>query len=154
MNSDTEVSMMKDYKCVIGDARDIPFIDNSFDLVFSNSVIEHVGNFDDMARFASACERVGRELYIQTPNRWFPIEPHIVAVFIHWLPERIYRRLAFLSLRRLSLRNDKPKFYCILDGINLISRSKIRALFPNRIVQAERFFGLAKSFIVADRKVV
>src|SRR4051794_7678721 len=59
------------FTCLTGDGRQMKFPDKSFDIVFSNSVIEHVGSFEDQMRFASELRRVGKKLFIQTPNRWF-----------------------------------------------------------------------------------
>src|SRR5271170_3078516 len=71
---------------VLGDGASLPFEDQSFDLVFSNSVIEHVGNRAAQARFAAEIARVGKQYWVQTPNRYFPIEHHLWTPFVHWLP--------------------------------------------------------------------
>lgn len=74
---------------VQGDARDLPFPDDSFDYVVSNAVIEHVGGPDGARRMISESERVARVGYLHTtPNRWFPIEPHVMVPLLHWLPEQ------------------------------------------------------------------
>src|SRR5207302_6536854 len=74
---------------VAGDGRALPFRDGAFDVVFSNSVIEHVGDAGSQARFAREIARVGRGYWVQTPNRWFPVESHLLTPFIHWLPRRV-----------------------------------------------------------------
>src|SRR4051794_6515191 len=73
---------------VQGDGRATGFGDRSFDLVYSNSVIEHLGTQEDQERFAREALRVGRFVFVQTPNRWFPVEPHFLTLFIHFLPKR------------------------------------------------------------------
>src|SRR5438105_2665776 len=66
------------FQWVLADARQLPFPDNAFEIVYSNSVIEHLGNLDDQRRFAAECRRVGRSYFVQTPNRHFPVEPHVL----------------------------------------------------------------------------
>ena len=139
---------------VVGDGRRLPFADKSFDLAFSNSVIEHVGSLADMENFAAECDRVAKKIYVQTPNHWFPIEPHLVCAFIHWLPRKIYRKVSFLSLnyalfawRSASLNRI---FYEEFDGVRLLRRSQVATLFPNRKIDREKVMGLTKSFIVTD----
>ena len=64
---------------VSGDGCQLPFRDQSFEIVFSNSVIEHVGTPDQQRRFAHEIQRVGRRYWVQTPNRRFPVEPHLLT---------------------------------------------------------------------------
>ena len=73
---------------VSGDGRCLAYPDQSFDIAFSNSVIEHVGTEYDMHKLANEIRRVGKRYYVQTPNFWFPIDPHTYGVGNHWLPER------------------------------------------------------------------
>src|SRR4029077_755886 len=68
-----------------GDGCRLPFRDSAFDVVFSNSVIEHVGGPVGQNAFASEVRRVGRSYWVQTPNYWSPIEPHLLTPFIHWM---------------------------------------------------------------------
>jgi SAM-dependent methyltransferase len=76
-----------------GSATELPFEDRSFDAIFSNSMIEHLGGPANQERFAREALRVGRRVWIQTPNRWFPVEPHLLTPFIHYLPHRAQRRM-------------------------------------------------------------
>ena len=74
---------------VAGDGRALPFRDGAFDVVFSNSVIEHVGDAESQSRFAREVARVGRAYWVQTPNRWFPVEQHLLTPLVHWLPKSV-----------------------------------------------------------------
>jgi hypothetical protein len=69
---------------VMGDGCNLPFDDDAFDLVFSNAVIEHVGDADRQQRFVREHARVGRSWMLTTPNRWFPVEAHDHTLFTHW----------------------------------------------------------------------
>ncbi|MDQ1475193.1 MAG: hypothetical protein QOE62_422, partial [Actinomycetota bacterium] len=72
---------------VVGTATDMPeFGDKQFDLVFSNSVIEHVGGPADQRAMADEVRRIGRRWVLQTPCRWFPIEPHFLFPYFNFLP--------------------------------------------------------------------
>jgi ubiquinone/menaquinone biosynthesis C-methylase UbiE len=137
---------------VLGDGGNLPFADQSFDLVFSNSVIEHVGSRPEQVRFAAEIARVGKQYWVQTPNRYFPIEQHLWTPFVHWLP----RPWQAVILRRFSVWKmvtdydaEQREFYVnhYLDSIRLLAASDLRALFPGATVKRERFFGWTKSLI-------
>ncbi len=78
---------------VFADGLELPFRDKSFDVVFSNSVIEHVGDPPKQEQFAREIARVGVRYFVQTPNRWFPVEHHLLTPLIHFLPRGWQRRL-------------------------------------------------------------
>lgn len=78
---------------VFGDGLHLPFADQSFDLVFSNSVIEHVGSAANQQRFADEVRRVGKRYWVQTPNHGFPVEQHLLTPF-YWLPVGLRRAVA------------------------------------------------------------
>jgi hypothetical protein len=89
-----------------GDGRDLPFGDGEFDLVFSNAVIEHVGDAADQQRFVDEHVRVGRHWMLTTPNRAFPVEAHEHTLFSHWRSgwrprSSVTRLLTPRDLRRL-----------------------------------------------------
>lgn len=131
---------------VVADGRYLPFKDGAFELVYSNSVIEHLGNFEDQRLFAAECRRVGQNYYVQTPNKWFFIEPHLITPFIHWLP----RRIQGLLLRNFTVWGciTRPTSqYCesFMNEIRLLDKSELQRLFPNAEIRHERFFWLSKS---------
>ena len=137
---------------VLGDGASLPFADRSFDLVFSNSVIEHVGSREDQARFAREIARVGKAYWVQTPNRFFPIEHHLWTPFVHWLPRAWQAAiLKRFSIWRL-LTNHTPierEFYIghYLSSIRLLSARELQALFPGAAILRERSLGWTKSLI-------
>jgi hypothetical protein len=133
---------------VRGDALRLPFRDGSFDVAFSNSVIEHVGGWPDQQRFAAEINRVAARLWVQTPAREFFLEPHLVTPFVHWLPRRWQR----LALRRLTVwgwmtRPSRAEVEAFLKGVRLLGRSEVSALFPGCTIQVETWLGLTKSYI-------
>ncbi|MGH3505880.1 MAG: class I SAM-dependent methyltransferase, partial [Nocardioidaceae bacterium] len=78
-----------------GDACALPFANGSFDYIFSNAVIEHVGGTERAQRMLSESARVARKgAFHTTPDRWFPIEVHTLLPLLHWLPRR-WQRAAF-----------------------------------------------------------
>lgn len=137
---------------VAGDGRALPFRDGAFDIVFSNSVIEHVGSRDSQRRFARETMRVGRSYWVQTPNRWFPVEQHLLTPFIHWLPARWQRALApRFNLWQFVARpsEDRRKFYIdhYLAEVRLLSAAELRELFPGARVIRERVLDWTKSLV-------
>jgi SAM-dependent methyltransferase len=133
---------------VQGSATSLPFEDRSFDVVFSNSMIEHLGERRNQQRFASEALRVGRRVWIQTPNRWFPIESHLITPLVHYLPRSMQRRL----LRNFTIwgwltRPDQSYVDSWLDEIALLSARDMRLLFPGCTLLRERGLGMTKSLI-------
>jgi len=136
-------------KSVAGDARSLAFDDRSFDVVFSNSVIEHVGNFQDQARMAGEIRRVGHRYFVQTPNKFFPIEPHFFFPFFQFLPLPV--RAWLLSHVRLGRsvrkRLDPDKAAAQAASIRLLGKKEVRRLFPSAQLYQERIYGMVKSFV-------
>src|SRR4030042_4017510 len=99
LNLQKEDVNYKNFSSVTGDARNLSeFKDKEFDVVFSNSVIEHVGSFEDQRKMAREIQRVGRYFYVQTPNYYFPLEPHFFFPFFQMLPVKI-RIFLLMNLR-------------------------------------------------------
>jgi hypothetical protein len=141
------------FSAIAGNACELTGIGNkSFDLAHSNSVIEHVGSWASMKAMANEMQRVGKSIFVQKPYFWFPIEPHFVAPFLHWLPMSLRYKLAL----KMSLGNW-PRARTVDEAVRaqqsavLLDRSMMRELFPGATLQFERFLGLPKS-IIATRQ--
>jgi SAM-dependent methyltransferase len=106
---------------VQGDACALPFVDGEFDIVFSNAVIEHVGDRERQRQLVSEAIRVGRSVFITTPNRRFPVEVHTRLPIVHWLPDRLAHR-AYRAVGK-SFATD----------VHLLSSRTFQALFPGRV---------------------
>jgi Methyltransferase domain len=139
-------------KQVIGDARNREqFQVQEFDVVFSNSVIEHVGNYHEQRRMANEVMRVGKRYFVQTPNLYFPIEPHFIFPFFQFLPVDI--RVGLLTHFQLGWHtkvSNKQKALDIVNQIRLLGKKEITALFPGARLYEEKILGLTKSLIVYD----
>lgn len=133
---------------VIADARSMPFQDGTFEIVFSNSVIEHLGDFANQQKFAQEIERVGLRYYVQTPNRWFPVEPHLITPVIHFLPRTWQARLLRnFTVWGLVTRPSREQCAGFLEEVALLDYQKMRSLFPEAEIRRERFLGFTKSLI-------
>jgi len=133
----------------VSDATDLAdFEDGAFDVVFSNSVIEHLRTYQAQASMAGEVRRVAPRYWIQTPNFWFPVEPHFLAPGWHWLPEDL--RVALLRRRRWGWRGpcpDRVKARQFVQEIRLLRRRELQRLFPDAQLVEERFGPLVKSFV-------
>lgn len=131
---------------VVGDGCRLPFGDDAFDFVFSNSVIEHVS---DHEAFAREIARVGKKYYVQTPNKWFFIEPHLMTPFIHWLPlSWRYKLLKHFTVWGLIAKPSDAEVEDALSTTHLIGTSELLRLFPGATLEREHFLGMTKSIAV------
>ena len=119
------------------------FGDNSFDIVHSNSVIEHVGNWEQMEDFAREVRRLAPEYFVQTPNYWFPVEPHYMLPCYHWLPVALQIRILGWKYPSHSFRES----VLAQERIKLLSRRAFAVLFPDGKIYRERVLMFTKSFI-------
>jgi Methyltransferase domain len=103
---------------VTASGTELPFDDDSFDIAFSNAVVEHVGGREQQRRFVTELCRVAPRIFVSTPNRWFPVETHTLVPFVHWLP----RRSADRAFRLLGQER-----WAELD---LLGRRQLLELFP------------------------
>lgn len=122
---------------------------NSFHLSHSNSVIEHVGSWKNKKLFAKESQRVAKKHYLQTPNFWFPIEPHFMSPFFHWLPDGV--RVAILmrfNLGWYKKAKTKEEAQSYIDYASLLTAKELKELFPNSHLMYENLFAFKKSLIV------
>ena len=133
---------------VVGNGLQIPFRDRAFDIVFSNSVIEHVGDEANIQAFADEIRRVGKGFYVQTPNRDFLIEPHYITLFLHFLPKTWQKSLLrFCSLWGWITRPSREEAAAFVDSIHLLTFAKMQLLFPDAEILRERVLLFTKSLI-------
>ena len=119
----------------------LPFLNQSFDIVFSNAVIEHVGNKQNQQFFIGELLRVSKHFFITTPNRWFPVELHTSLPLLHWLPKEAYRKL----LSRLGLN-----YWAKEENLNLLDKRGFFEVFPQNTtveITSIRTFGLRSNLI-------
>lgn len=132
----------------IGDGAQLHYSDQSFDIVFSNSVIEHLGTFQKQLAFAREARRVGKGYWIQTPAREFLIEPHYFTLFLHWFAKPVQRRLLkHFSLWGWSAKPNAALLDAVLAELRLLTRSEFASLFPGANIWTERLAGWPKSHV-------
>jgi predicted SAM-dependent methyltransferase len=130
----------------IGDATQMKEFENqSFDLVFSNSVIEHLYTFENQRKMAEEIRRVGKKYFIQTPNKYFPVEAHYALPFGQYLPKKL---LFFLLTKTKASRfqrwtSQAARQY--IDEIRLLNEKEMKELFPKCTILKENVLGLTKS---------
>ena len=136
-----------------GDATDLSMLDDmSFDLVHSNSVIEHVGDWARQKAMAATVQRLAPAYYLQTPYFWFPYEPHFRSVFFHWLPEQVrYRLVMRFALGFADRKQTVDEAMARTQSARLLDKTQLKALFPDAEISAERIAGLTKSLIAIRR---
>jgi SAM-dependent methyltransferase len=138
------------FESVAGDARDLArYETSSFDVVFSNSVIEHLGpDFADQQRMANEIKRVGKRYFVQTPNRHFPLEPHFLVPGFQFMPLKLRAWLvSHFDVGWYRRIPDRAKARAEVESISLLTHRDLRRLFPEARIYRERLMGLTKSFV-------
>lgn len=137
-------------RCLYGDGRALEFADQAYQIVYSNSVLEHVGDWQDQQAFAAEARRVGQRLWIQTPARACPVEPHYLGLFLHWFPAAWHVPLArWTSVVGLTGATDLQS---IASSTRLLTKREFRALFPDCEIWTERLLWVLPKSYVAIRK--
>lgn len=137
------------FKFMEGDGCDLRALQSgSFDIVHANSVVEHVGDWHRMTLFAKEIRRLGPRYFVQTPNFWFPLEPHCMTPFFHWLPKatRVWMVTRF-NLGHWGRTPSVDEAVRLVESARLLNRAMMQELFSDAELTIERFFGLPKSLI-------
>ena len=152
------VSLRRKYKeiaMVLADGCCLPFKTKSIDVLFSNAVIEHVGDLKRQKEFAGEIMRVSKKWFVVTPNFWFPIETHWKLPFIHFLPKKMQKQI--MDSGKKWFAENSSHFYIELppilqrllrryftrhgwygQGLHLLSATNLRKLFPTSKVKKQR----------------
>ncbi len=149
LNLAREEQRYSNIRPVTGDATELSqFADASFDIVFSTSVIEHLFTFENQCRMASEIQRVGKAFWVQTPNFWFPMEPHFHVPGWQWLPLDL--RVSILRRRACGWRGpcpDRTRARKLVEEVRLLTKDELRSIFPGATLLPERFCGVVKSWV-------
>jgi SAM-dependent methyltransferase len=129
-------------KVIRYDGKIFPFENKSFDIGFSNAVIEHVGTKERQLLFIQELCRTCKKVYLTTPNRYFPIETHIRWPFIHWLPTPSFFKLL-----------GKTRHKGWIENLFLLGEKDLRAILDEAYIKnyriiRNRFLGLCMTFSV------
>lgn len=149
LNLEAPAARSPHVETVSGDACAMPmFEDGSFDVVFSNSVIEHVGAIDRQRAMAREIQRIGQRYFVQTPNRHFPIEPHFMFPFFQFLPESAQIWLLMnLNLSFGGRSESREAARATARSVTLMDERSFVGCFDGARIWHERFLGLTKSFV-------
>ena len=153
LNTEAQEAPGSGFVSVVGDATSMPqFTDRQFHIVFSNSTLEHLGSLGAQQAMANEARRVGSVYCVQTPNRYFPLEPHFLFPCFQFLPLDL--RAWLLQRRDLgwyTKAQDRQTALSQVSAIRLLSKREIRRLFPEVTIFEERLLGLVKSFVAYTR---
>lgn len=142
---------------LISESKQLPFDDGFFDIVYCSSVIEHVTvpkeqvwslfsgkefknkSLNRQKEFANEIRRLGKQYFVQTPYKHFPIESHSWLPFIGWLPRKVLiPTLKFTNA--FWVKKTSPDWY-------LLNRNEMSSLFPDANIVSEKSLGLTKSIM-------
>ncbi len=132
-----------------GNALSLPFDKGDFDLVFSNSVIEHVGSKQNQVIFANEVKRISSNYIIQTPSFWFPLEPHSLIPFFQFIPHKIRALLIMVfNINYFPKAKTYSQAVTVSKSTIMLTKKQFRSLFPEGEIYTEKLFGIPKSYTV------
>ena len=139
-------------RTLIGDGCALSMPDRSYDIGFSNSVIEHVGSWERQQQFASELRRVAKKLWVQTPAYECPLEPHYMAPFVHWFPRSFQKRiLRWCTPWGWIERPNRDQINSMVETTRLLRKREVRHLFPDCKIITERMLWLIPKSYIAVR---
>lgn len=149
--SEPEYPKRENLTFIQGNALDLSsFGNNSFDVVFSNSVIEHIPEIKMRQKMADEAIRVGRSYFMQTPNYYFPFEPHFLFPCFQYFPEQIkIFILTHFNMGWFKKCADKNEAKRILNENRLLDKNELLSYFKGGKIVKEKFFLFTKSIIAA-----
>lgn len=138
------------FRSRVGDARCMDaYRSDDFDVVICNSVIGHVGSFEDQKRMAGEIKRIGRRYFVQTPNHYFPVDWRTLVPFFHFLPlqcrAHLLHRLPIAQFGRFDSYANALQWSA---GVRNLTHRELRILFPEATITRERTLGFTKSFMI------
>ena len=136
------------FSSIVGDASNLSGMnDQSFDIVFSNSVIEHLYTKQQQEKMAKEVARVGKSYFIQTPNRYFPIEPHWLFPLFQFLPFSVQVFLTqHFTLGNIKKTKRKEAAINLVKEVRLLTIKEFQFFFKDAKIYKEKVLGLTKSF--------
>jgi len=135
-----------DVKIIKGNALKLPFKDKSIDIIFSNAVIEHVGNYKKQKIFADEIRRVSKKYFVTTPNKHFPFEPHYRLPFYQWIPKKLQKKFSKFA----NIGNYKKGEW---EDINLLTPKKFKKLFPEAELVRHKILLFPETLICVKKAV-
>ena len=139
-------------RTMVGDGCALGFADDSYEIGFSNSVIEHVGSWERQQQFAAELRRVANRLWVQTPAYECPYEPHYMTPLIHYLPPGLQKRiLRWASVWGWIARPSEAEIGSMVDSTRLLRKCEMRRLFPDCEIITERILWIFPKSYIAIR---
>ncbi len=148
----TELQNVKEFRnmsFIKRDVEDLGIFDNQeYDIVYSNSLLEHLNTFDKQMSVADEIQRIGKHYFVQTPNYYFPIEPHFLFPFFQFMPDPLKTKLIMrYRLGWFEKEKDEYKAKEIALSIRLLKEKELLKLFPGANIYFEKYLLMNKSFI-------
>lgn len=122
-------------------------LSTDYDLVFSNSLLEHVGGHANRLAVAQEVHALAPRHWVQTPYRYFPIEPHWLFPGMQLLPIAARGQIAAHWPLAHTMPDSSESAFSGVQWTELVGIAEMRTYFPGSVIHRERMAGLVKSLI-------